>query len=310
MVPPRNRLLVAAQWLIAAAVVFFAIRALRGQWNSVSAVAASLEPRWQQIFLATALVVAAYALLIEVWRRMILASGKALPFPVAARIWFVSNLGKYVPGKVWSIASMALLAREHGVSGASAATSAVVVQIANLAAGAAVIAITGAQVIDRPALAMAVTGIAVVALALTPYALPYLTRAVRRLSGREFPDPVISHLSIWVALLGSAAAWVIYGIAFQLFASGILGRPTGPTAFYIAAYTASYIIGFLALFAPGGAVVREGALVAAMTRLGLATPPEAIIIALTSRVWLTVTELAPSLLALAIDRTRNKPSYD
>ena len=42
----------------------------------------------------------------------------------AARIWTVSNLGKYLPGKVWAIAGMALMARQAGVSPAAATGSA------------------------------------------------------------------------------------------------------------------------------------------------------------------------------------------
>lgn len=302
---PKNRILTAAQWLVAAAVIVFAFRALRGQWDSVAVIAATLKPQWIPIALGTGLVFAAYALLIEVWRRMIAAPDTDLPFHTAARIWLVSNLGKYVPGKFWSIASMALMARERGVPGASAATSAVVVQIASLASGVAVIAATGSRVLDRPELAIAVTAVAVAILVATPYLVAPAFRLFRRMSGRDMEDPVISRTSIWAAVAGSAVAWVMYGLAFRLFAGGVLDRPSGAPGPYVAVYAASYIIGFLAFFAPGGAAVREGALVAGMTKLGLASAPEALIVALTSRAWLTVTELLPGFLALAINRRRS-----
>ena len=99
--------------------------------------------------------------------------------------------------------------------------------------------------------------------------------------------------------LRSLLSWIAYGIAFQLFVVGVLGGAAGATSSYIAVYAASYIIGFLALFAPGGVVVRESALVAGMVRLGLASQADAFAVAVASRLWLTVVELLPGFIALA-----------
>ena len=299
---PKARLFAAAQWILAAAIIVFALRALGGQWAAVSGRMSRLDLLWGPIAMATALVFAAYALLIQVWRRMVGSSGVLIPFLPAARIWFVSNLGKYVPGKIWSIASMALLAREQGVAASSATASAVLVQLASLASGVAVIMIMSSRVLDSPLLALVITVAALLALASSPWTIPYGARLVRRVSGREIAVPAISTSSLWLAVAGSAIAWLIYGIAFRMFSFGVTGRSAGGLAPYIAVYAASYIAGFLAFFAPGGAVVREGALIAGMTRLGLATAPEAVIIALASRVWLTATELVPGFIALAVSR--------
>ncbi|HEX2723177.1 MAG TPA: hypothetical protein VHM24_09675, partial [Gemmatimonadaceae bacterium] len=89
------------------------------------------------------------------------------------------------------------------------------------------------------------------------------------------------------------------GVAFQLFVRGVLGSAAGGTRSYIAVYAASYIIGFLALFAPGGAVVRESALVTGMVRLGLTGQADALAVAVASRLWLTLTELVPGLAYMA-----------
>jgi hypothetical protein len=108
-----------------------------------------------------------------------------------------------------------------------------------------------------------------------------------------------------MAIAASIISWIAYGIAFQLFIRGMLGNAAGATTSYIAVYAASYIIGFLALFAPGGAVVREGAMVTGMLRLGLSGRPDALVIALASRLWLTVTELLPGLGWMAAGKKRS-----
>ena len=95
------------------------------------------------------------------------------------------------------------------------------------------------------------------------------------------------------ALTGNIIAWLLYGAAFQLFVFGLLGSLAGGYAEYLAAYTISYLLGYLALFAPAGLGVREGMMVTVLTYAGLASAPEAALVALTSRVWLTLLEVVP-----------------
>lgn len=84
----------------------------------------------------------------------------------------------------------------------------------------------------------------------------------------------------------------------MLFVRAIFPESGGGIPAYVSAYTASYIAGFLAPFAPGGIGVREPALVIAMTELDLASTADAAVIAVASRLWLTVVELGPGVVAL------------
>ncbi len=302
MATARSNLFRIAQWAFAAAVVWYAIVALRGQWDSAAAGLQALDPAWGLIAVASAIVFSTYVLLIETWRRIVVASGETLRFRTAARIWFVSNLGKYVPGKVWSIAAMTMMARDNSVSPVVAAGSSVLVQIVTIAAGIGVVLVAGTQAVDQPLVA-AIAGLAILALmGATPILLPSSARLLSSLTGRNFSLPRISHGVVWAAAAKSAIAWIAYGIAFQLFVYAILGRATGATSSYVAVYAASYIIGFLALFAPGGAVVRESAMIAGLLRFGLTDQADALAIAVASRLWLTLTELLPGLVYLALNR--------
>jgi hypothetical protein len=56
-------------------------------------------------------------------------------------------------------------------------------------------------------------------------------------------------------------------------------------------------------------VFREGALIAGMVALGLATTPEATVVAVTSRLWLTVLEVVPGLLFLAYGAVRRNSTF-
>jgi hypothetical protein len=135
----------------------------------------------------------------------------------------------------------------------------------------------------------------VIAIALIPSGLPVLGRALSSAMGKAVAVPSVSSATVWAATARAVVSWIAYGIAFQLFVRGVLGSAAGATSSYIAVYAASYMIGFLALFAPGGAVVRESAMIGGMLRLGLSGQADALVIAIASRLWLTVTELLPGL---------------
>lgn len=310
---PRNRIWTVLQILFVAAVAWFAGRALAMQWSGVRAVLADARPAWHGIALSAVPVLVAYALLIHVWRAMLVGwgerAGVRLSYREAARIWFVSNLGRYVPGKIWQIAAMGVMAQRLGVSPVAATGSSLIVNLANIASGFVLVLATGAAVFGpfadtgpRAGLLLAVAF--AVGLALLPALLTWISPLVARLTRQRVTLPRIPTRVVWLAALGTAAAWVLYGVAFQLF-SGSLVRAVGATPFYIAAYTGSYLVGYLALFTPGGLVVREAMLVASLTNLGLLTAPEAWLVAIASRLWLTVLEISPGLLFLIVPGERS-----
>ena len=255
----------------------------------------ALRPDWTWIGIATIVVLGTYLLLIETWRRILEAAGERLPMSDAARIWFVSNLGKYVPGKVWSIAAMTVMARNSGVSPVVAAGSSIVVQLATLVAGVGVILVTGAQAVNHPWIAVGAALGIILLLAAIPSFLEPLGRGLAGITGKAIVLPRIPARAVWLAVASAVISWISYGIAFQFFVKGVLGNAAGATSSYIAVYAASYIIGFLALFAPGGVVVRESVMVTGLVRFGLSGQADALAVAVASRLWLTVTELLPGL---------------
>lgn len=304
MAVSRRRLFRAAQWVFAALVLLFAFRALAGQWNQVGARLIHIQFGWEHILGATVLVLATYALLIEGWRRILCGWDDHLGFRPAARIWFLSNLGKYVPGNIWSLTAMGVMARERGLSGLAAAGSSIIMQSVSLVTGTAIVMVTGAKLLGEPLLVGAAVMVLVVALAAAPRFLPKLAVWAGNLSGREVATPSIPATGIWTAALASTASWILYGIAFQLFVRGLLGSAPGEISSYIAVYTAAYILGFISPIAPAGLGVREITLAAFMTQVGLANEGDAALVAIAARLWLTVVELVPSGLYIAVGATR------
>lgn len=296
------------------AVAWFAGRTIQRQWAAIEHAQLAIHPRWPWIILSAVIVLATYLLLVEVWVIHLRDWGQRVSFIPAARIWFISNLGRYVPGKVVGLGTLAVMAERRGVSAVAAVGSSILVMLIGIVAGLAVVTATGARVVQAvlegnglfvPRWAVGgVVAMALGALLVAPIVLPRLAGLVARMSGRDTVLPSLPASSVWLVAAGSGLSWILYGIAFQIFAVGMLGRGAGGPSGYIAVYTASYLAGLLSLI-PGGFVVREAALVLGLTALHLVTAPEAALLALTSRIWLTILEILPGALFL-LTRTEGR----
>ena len=298
----RRWLWLALQALFIGAGAWYAATALAGQWGTVRAHLADLNPRWGPIAAATVLVCATYLLLIEVWRVVLAGWGGRLRFGEAVHVWFVSNLGKYVPGKVWQIAALSAMAQRRGLSPVAATGAALLVNLANVVSGAVLVLAAGAPGLagttGQGRLVAAALGLVLLLIG-APLALPFIGARLGRLIGRPLDWPRLPIRALLVAAAGTATAWVLYGVAFRLFSAAILPDARGSAGAWIAVYTGSYLAGYLTPAAPGGIVIREVVLVRGMVALGLAGEPGAWLVALASRLWLTVLEIVPAMVSLA-----------
>ena len=292
----RKQLWLAVQLLFFAVAIAYFVLQVKSSWGQFVAIPETIHPNWWRVLGSAAWVAASYIVLIETWRQIVVAWGGHLSWPAAARIWFISNLGRYVPGKVWQIGAMGALAQEAGVSSVAAVGSALVVNVVNLLAGLLVVLVAGSRLLAGYSSALAVALIIFCALVLgSPWFLPPLVRLANRVSGRNLPIPAIPPLAIIFAVAGCALAWNLYGLAFHDLTVAIFGGAAGRPTYYTAVFTLSYLMGYIVLFAPGGLGVRESSLVALLAAAGLETGAQAAALAIASRLWLTVVEAAPGL---------------
>jgi uncharacterized membrane protein YbhN (UPF0104 family) len=301
--------------IVAVAVTWFVVRFISNQWTAIRASAQALHPSWVGLALASVCVLIGYAILIASWRLLLAAWRSPLRLTDAARIWFVSSLGKYVPGKLWSIGAMAILAKEAGASPVAATGSAIIMQLVNLAAGFAVISLAGAGELlaAYPLLrvgAWVTLAATIIGLAYGPALLAWAVRIASRLVRRPTPElPELTRRDLLIVFGANVAAWIAYGIGFGIFWNALLGRGGGVTLSALAVYTSSYLIGFLALVVPGGLGVREAALTGLLLSLHLATPGDAALLAAASRIWLTLLEVLPGLALLPGTSLRRRSTF-
>jgi uncharacterized membrane protein YbhN (UPF0104 family) len=280
------------------AVTYFLFRSLSISWSEIADLdAESWRPRPLAFVASLIVLLAVFVYAVTLWAAMVRSlGGPALPLGRATRIFFLANLGRYLPGKVWQLAGLAYLAGKRGVSLPVATSSAVLGQIFSLGA-AAVVAATGLALgigagYPRDLLPWALALLVLVAVGtLVPAALRLGLRIAFKLGGEGQEVPALGGWfgARWLSLY--LAVWLGYGIAFGLLWASF---PALPPVFWpgaIGGFAGAYFLGYAALFAPAGVGVREGALAVLLAPWGGGAA--AAVLAVIARIWMTVGELVP-----------------
>ncbi len=289
--------------------LWFAYRALRGSWSELRQQPLPADIEYASLAASVATFAGAYFVLIQTWRSILSTWDRVLPFGTAARIWTVSNLGRYVPGKLWQIAAMGALAQRAGASPVAATGSALLSTVVNIAVGFVVVMATSWRLLSlpyagAPAVALAIIVAAVIGLMLIPWVTPYALRLGQRVTGRSIAVATPPPRAIAYAVIGNVIGWVLYGLAFQLLTRAIVGVAPGGLPAYVAVYTLSYLVGYLVLPAPAGVGFREMSMITLMPAAGLATAAQAAVLAIASRLLLTILDILPGVAFLGRDTLR------
>lgn len=289
--------------VLAALLLAATVWALAGQWAPMMRALRGTSVQWGWIGAATLLVLATYALLVQAWRMLLGGWGGHLAYGDAVRIWTIANLGRWIPGKVWSVGALGILARDAGVNGVAAAGAALLGTALNLGAGCAVALVLGARALEslnplwgRLAWAGLAAFLAVVVV--LPRVLPTLLGTVARRRGVPLGEHQLGAATLWMVTGMQLLSWIGYGVAFWLFARGAAPSVSGNPGQFIAVFSASYLAGYLVLVAPGGVGVREGTLTALLVSMGMADTGDAVLLGVLSRGWLTVLEILPGVIGL------------
>lgn len=285
-----------------AAALLFAGLLLFGQWRELQGLRAEiagwgwrLAPGW----LAAALAAATFNLFLMggAWVRLYRGAGGTVSYRRGVSVWVATNLGRYIPGKVWHLSGLALHLRRTGESGALALTTALTFQVVTLLTGSAVaLGTLGGDTARIPGGSPVVAGLVLILLVglLHPRVIRALTRLAARFTREELDGVGAARgrdLAAAAALL--AGAWAVYGMGFWCLLEGVShrGAPAGPVLL-TGVFAASYVAGYLVLVVPGGLGVREGAMTALLAALTPAGAAVAGALAVAARVWNTVSELA------------------
>lgn len=202
------------------------------------------------------------------WRAVLAGLGSPLARKDAARIYFVGQLGKYVPGSVWPVLAQMELGRDHQIPRRRSAGALFIAVVLSLTTGLIVAGLTVPFVTGHrhPALWWL--------LALVPLLSPLLVSRVllgclRRLPvvdlGSALPAAMPGR-AMGAAVAWSTLGWLSYGVHVAVLAGAF---PSGGAASLVVAsiggYPLAWAAGMIAFMLPAGAGARDVTIVLALS---------------------------------------------
>ena len=227
-----------------------------------------------------------------VWRELLADLGSRLPLRPALHVFFLGQLGKYLPGSVFAVAAQMELGRDQGVSRSRVGTASLlfmgVLTAAGLLVAAATLPFVSPDALDAYGWVLVVLPIGLVCLA--PPVLTRLVATMLRVLRREPLDRPLSARGIGAALGWALAMWAAYGVHLWLLVRQQPQTGDGSLALLsLGGYALAWTVGFLFLLAPAGALIRETVLVLVLAPV--LDSPEATAAAVVSRGVMTVGDL-------------------
>ena len=300
------RRITGSRWLrvaFAVVAVVLLVWAIVNQWHRVA-------PRFAELSVL-GLVVSSIAVLVgmvamlKTWQVALAGLGSSISFAQAGRIFFLGQLGKYVPGSVWPIVVQMELGADAGVPRASSVMTLLFIYVLYSTSAALVSAACLPAVTDLVPIWLAVLAFVVGVALLLP---PILNRLIG-FGGKLLRQPTLNRMrprAIVLSFGWALVMWVAFGLHVLVLAHD-LGHPLTWHLVLLAVggYTLAWICGFLFILAPAGGGVRELVLTALLAAsIG---HDDAFAVALVSRLMMTVADLLCAFIAgasLGRDRLR------
>jgi hypothetical protein len=221
-----------------------------------------------------------------VWREVLIGLGVRLPWAGGARLFFTSQLGKYVPGSVWPIVAQMEAGRAWGASRRAMVAANLMTNLLNACIG----LLVGCLLLPAyDARALAHYGLALIALPflvalLHPKVIPGILDRALALVHRP---PLRAEMPLTAELRASAwsfFSWAALGLQLTVLCAALGHGGASTFLLCTGGMGLAYALGLLFLPAPAGAGVRE--VVLAFVLRSILPYGQALTVALASRLML------------------------
>lgn len=255
-----------------------------------AALAAALqELNFAVLATSALLVVAGLVAQMLSWRALFTGASSEVPsLRAAAQIYYLGQLGKYVPGSIWAVVAQSELGLGHRISRPRSAAVAL--------GGAGILVVTGTGV---AAAALSVTSpgslatywwalpaLPVGVCLLWPSVFNRLIRVALRVAHRDGTTEGIGARSLVVSVAWAMVMWGFFGAHVWVLAEALGGRSPHTAVISVGAFALAWVVGVLVVIAPAGAGAREAALVLALG--SVLEGPKALVLALVSRILMVI----------------------
>ena len=282
-----------AKWILVLIIFTYLGKMVRDHWNEIRS--ASFTPRGVPFGLGTFLFIMSYFVQVGAWYLITLKVGIALSLRETVATWFYSQLGKYLPGKVWIFIGRFYLYQSKGRGGQEISVALYFETVTVLMAAGLVsliaLAPVGIHWIDSRGgwFPILLLSLGLFFLILHPRVLEKMINLILSLLGRNPLRLSVSYGDMLSILLVNFLAWSWGGLGFYFFIDSIFPVTWEYVLFLSGALALANILGLVAVFAPGGLGVREGVLVTLLSQI--MPGGVAVVLSILTRLWMTLIEV-------------------
>jgi uncharacterized membrane protein YbhN (UPF0104 family) len=286
-----------AKYALIGVIFFFLSHNLFANWSQVQHL--HLNFNFLYGFLSFLSVMLGWLLNVWAWQKVLAGLKHLVSFRDAFFILFRANLGKYIPGNFWQVVGSAYYAAGKGIPEGAAIAASVITQIYSVIAGLALFAVAALAGLFGHSWAI-ISSLKWIAIPFLIFLLiiglrprlgqPILNRILRIFKRKQVEIHLSFGRAIEIFFLLLIACF-LSGLGIWLFANAII--PTGISLWISlsAVLAVAAIIGFLAVFAPGGLGVREGVVALFLASIPAFVAPLPSAIAMGYRVVIIISEL-------------------
>jgi len=281
------------KWVIIVAIFLFLGKMVWENWNQVREASFTFKPF--SLILSTLIFAFSYFIQIWAWYLITLRLGIAISWGETLEGWFTSQLGKYLPGKIWLLLGRFTYYESRGKSKKIISVALYFETVTLLVAAGLIFLGTFPFFREMGPFYSGKQSWWLILLCLFAFIFlhPWVLQKILNWFLLKFKrDPIslsISYPNILWILIVCIFVWVVEGFGFYLFIDSITPVSEKYILFLTGALAISTTLGLIAIFAPSGLGVREGALVYLLS-LMMATPV-AVVISILTRLWMTLIEI-------------------
>lgn len=287
-------------------IIFFLFHVFHKNWHQFTSHDWTIN--WLYLSISVGLLFVYVIYMALLWRYVLLSIGSRISKIQAIQFYLLTNLSAYVPGRVWTFISIAHFGKHINIPVAHSITTAGLFQVYSVISGAALVFsyfifnqkgdasfLTGTQIIIL--LPVCVAGLAL----LHPIFLNRFFRFLTSKLKRQSFVINISYLKILTHLCFYLSSWFIIGIAFYYLVKSLSPNLNWTNLWKLTMiFCASYTIGRISIFTPGGLGVREGSMV---FLLGKFLPVYlSTVIALLARLWTLLVSVIGFVLSFLVSK--------
>lgn len=265
--------------------VYYLGRSLWVNWQTLTS--AEIEIDWARMALSLAILMAAFALFPSGTIIGLRGLGVRLNYGQAYFGYHGSQLGKYIPGRIWVIPGRAMTMKRFGVDAVTAAASTLIDMYVLVAAGilvyVPVLWTAGQGTMHQLGLLALLLCIPLLVSIVFPSVLNKLFALGMKWVGRGEMTFHFAWYHFALMLVNDLALWVISGFGLYLLADSFSPLTLSQLPVVIGAMGFSWVLGTLSFLTPAGLGVREG--VMGVLLAGILPVPLPALVAILSRFW-------------------------